>query len=125
MNEAVNYIKQLQNKMKHLGAKRDELKQIHHKYYLSPSQRVDNSTTCINSCQYSDNILRVQPCFNGVEIVISTCGAVGDTTSTGFSLSMAMQILVEQGLDIVSCVSTKVNDRLLHTIQSQVLSLIN
>ena len=99
MNEAVNYIKYLQKKIKELGEKRNELKSL------------ANSS----SRNGSGNFVTVCPCWGGIEIVISRDG------EEGVPLSKVLETLVEEELNVVSCISTNVNGRLLHTIQCEVL----
>ncbi|XP_062073351.1 transcription factor bHLH120-like [Humulus lupulus] len=121
INEGARYIKQLQLKIKELDAKRDDLK----KYaYLSDSSSTEptnhrhgqagSSTSCTPPPQ--GHFLRVQPCGCGVEIVISSCEFGG---LSALPLSKVLQVILEEGLALVSCISTKVNGRMLHTIKSE------
>ncbi|KAM1054516.1 hypothetical protein ACFX2I_001861 [Malus domestica] len=121
MNEAVNYIKHLQNRIKRLDAKRAELKKV--------SDLISSSTSTDDhggesSYGGSPSCFTVHPCCGGVQIVISTAiGFRSGEEGLRFSISRVLEVLLEQGLCVVSCVSSKIDDRLLHTIQSEVNDL--
>lgn len=111
MHEAVNYINYMTNKIEALTIKRDELKSS----FDSSAQTTDPGSGSYNPENHSPNSVVVRPCLDGIEIVISS----------PFALSRMLEILLKEGLDIVGCASTKVNGRLIHTIQSEVRSLRN
>ncbi|XP_058205690.1 transcription factor bHLH120-like [Rhododendron vialii] len=110
MNESVNYIKQLQENIEQLSMKRDNLKNMF--------DSIGNNTEATRS---SENCfpgrVTVGLCWGGVEILISTSTGSEDE---GFPISRVLEILVEEGLDVVSCVSTQINKKLLHVIKSEV-----
>ncbi|KAG5558469.1 hypothetical protein RHGRI_008415 [Rhododendron griersonianum] len=110
MNESVNYIKQLQENIEQLSMKRDNLKNM--------SDSVGNNTEATGSSEncFPGRVM-VGLCWGGVEILISTSTGSEDE---GFPMSRVLEILVEEGLDVVSCVSTQINKKLLHVIKSEV-----
>ncbi|XP_024029681.1 transcription factor bHLH120 isoform X2 [Morus notabilis] len=114
INEAVRYIKHLQVKIKDLGAKRDGLKKSSD-LSTRPTDR-DGSVSSSSCSPVPGRFLTVQSCRGGVEIIIGV-GDFGEGKC--FPLSRILEVLLEEGLSLVSCVSTKVNDRFLHTIQSE------
>lgn len=100
MHEAVKYIKHLQNKIQELNKKRDELKRL----FNYPTKATENS-----GC---DSLELRHSCTSGVEVVINA--------RQGLALSRVLQVLMGEGLIIVGFISTKVNQRLLHTIEAEV-----
>ncbi|XP_061996826.1 transcription factor bHLH36-like isoform X2 [Rosa rugosa] len=117
MNEAVNYIKHLQNRIKTLDAKRDELKK-----FPKISTVIDRRCTTGSSLN-SDKVnlpscFTVQPSSGGVQILVS--GGFRKDGLPLISISSVLEILLGQGLTVVSCVSSQVNERLLHTFQIEV-----
>lgn len=117
MHQAVNYINHLQGSIKELDMKRNKLiKNMSVKsHVISPAGRSGSSS---NNCfrENYNSIVTVSPCWCGVEILIS----IGLMMEEGFHLSRVMEILVnEEGLNVISYASTRTNQRLLHTIQSQ------
>ncbi|RDX84576.1 Transcription factor bHLH126, partial [Mucuna pruriens] len=105
MNGAVNYIKHMQHNIKELGAKRDELKK------LSNYSKMENNHEGLHtSCNFT---------------VHENNGVMGIEITSAFreerpKLSKLLQLLVEEGLEVVSCLSTEVNGRLLHSVQCEV-----
>ncbi|KAI3508211.1 hypothetical protein L1887_23216 [Cichorium endivia] len=100
MDQAVHYIKQKEENVKEISMKRDQLKKLFE--------------TNESSMNHLSNTVSVNWCDGGVEILINSC-----SIEEGFSLSQVLNTLIEEGLNIVSCSSTKVNDRLLHSIRSE------
>ncbi|KAK6936374.1 Myc-type, basic helix-loop-helix (bHLH) domain [Dillenia turbinata] len=105
MNEAANYIKHLEKKVKELNHKRDELKRISNSRAQICSVDGSSSANCAIS---------VYPCLGGVRILLKK--GFEDEKSP---LSRVLQLLLEEGLCVVSCVSTRVDETLLHEIHSE------
>ena len=123
MNEAVNYIKLLQTRIKELGSRRDDLKIQRSSPDLSSTSALGldgnlsgstGSSSSLLAGNFSTSRVSVNPCLGGVEIVISCV--------TGVVLSRLLQILLEQGLTVTNCATTRFNKRLVYTIQSEVAS---
>ena len=110
VQEATNYIKDLQNGIQELSHKRDKLKSLN----------TSGSSNCVAPPQNphsraSDSII-VRSSSVGMEVMINTA------FTEGLPLSRVVNVLTGEGLSIISCISSKVNERLLHTIESQVLN---
>ncbi|CAI8604581.1 unnamed protein product [Vicia faba] len=99
MNTGVNYINHLKKNIKELTEKRDELKKL---YNLS-------SLKSHASCSFS---IHKNNTTVGIEIT---------TREEGVPLSKLLEQLQKEGLDVVSCFSTQVNGRLLHSMQCEVI----
>ncbi|XVF50724.1 hypothetical protein PTKIN_Ptkin04bG0125600 [Pterospermum kingtungense] len=110
MNGAESYIKDLQKRIYELGAQRDELKKL-----SVGSSGFDQGSSC-NDFFPSSAVVRQS--FDGVEVVIST--GLG---SQALTLSRVLQLLLEEGHDVVSSISTRNDKGLIHTIQSKVSDL--
>ncbi|KAM3376153.1 transcription factor [Capsicum galapagoense] len=93
MQGAVNYIKHLENNIKELEIKRKKLENL--ALCSSKDDKCFRDYVTINSCDC------------GVEILINE----------RVSLSRVLKELVKRQLNVVSCVSTKLDERLLHRIQ--------
>lgn len=102
----MNYIRHLQDKIQELSDKRDCLKKLSN---TSNNVAPDCPTSCLECSSVT-----VEPCWAGVEVLVST----GFTQ--GLPLSRVLSVLTSEGLSIVSCSSTKVNGMLLHSIESEV-----
>ncbi|XP_020208943.1 transcription factor bHLH36 [Cajanus cajan] len=105
MNEAVNYIKHMQNNIKELGARRDELKKLSN-YSNTENNQEGLHTSCNFTVHENNGIM-------GIEI---TSGSREKRPK----LSKLLKLLIEEGLEIVSCLSTEVNGRLIYSVQCEV-----
>ena len=103
---AVSYIKDLQKRIDELSTKRDELKK------LSDSSGFDLGMSSNDSFPSS---AVVRQSLDGVEVVIS----IG-VRAQALTLSRVLELLLEEGLEVVSCISTRIDGGLIHTIQSEV-----
>lgn len=108
MNEAVNYIKYLKNKIEELSVRKNKLRSLSNLSVLqSPgNERSDN---CL-----LDRVM-VNSCWGRVEIIMTS-----NVKEEGLLLSKVLEILLEEGLSVFSCVSNKANERLFYSIQSEV-----
>ncbi|XP_057995993.1 transcription factor bHLH120-like isoform X1 [Hevea brasiliensis] len=110
LNAAAKYIKNLQNNVQELSVKRDMLKNL-----SDSSTSLDDQGTEISSQNnFMNTIVTVRSHVGGVEIGVS-CGS-GENS---FPLSRVLEAVVEEGFDVVSCISTKRDGRLYSTIQCQ------
>ncbi|XVE64131.1 hypothetical protein DITRI_Ditri07aG0077400 [Diplodiscus trichospermus] len=109
MKEAVNYIKYLKKRVQELSVKRDELKKLSNLSALDQGSASSSDNCSPISC------VAVHPFWNGVEIVINSSFRDGNR-----NLSTMMQVILEEGLDVVRCFSCQTNRGLLHTILSEV-----
>ncbi|KAJ4832256.1 hypothetical protein Tsubulata_002024 [Turnera subulata] len=107
IHEAVNYIKNLEDRIQELSDKKDALKRLSNSA-SSSSDEVDNLGGC------ERDTLTVSPCCVGVEVVVNT------DIRKGLPLSRVLKVLVEEGLSVASCVSRKVNWRMLYAIKAEV-----
>lgn len=110
MNEAVSYIKHLQKNIKELGGKRDELKKHsdnHSSNNLEIPDDEGQQKKLINFSVHEKNGVV------GIEII---CNLQDER----FLLSKLLESLLEEGLEVVTCLSTQVNGRILHSVNCQV-----
>lgn len=119
MNEAVNYIKYMQNNIKELGAKRDELKKkkklSNYYHHHDNNDKPTSSTNRYFTLHESDSGVL------GIEITGGAAAAAGE--EEGVTLSEILGLLVEEeGLEVLSYLSSKVNGRLVHSVQCEVVN---
>ncbi|CAN0902643.1 Transcription factor bHLH126 [Linum grandiflorum] len=110
MLAAIDYIRELQTRTKELGAKRDYLKTN------SVANTNDEPPTSSSRANTDSVVVSVRRCLIGMEVVIN--GSHGDLRQ----VSRVLKLLMQQGLNVVTFDSVRVNDRLIHTIQSEVMS---
>ncbi|CAI9304498.1 unnamed protein product [Lactuca saligna] len=96
----VHYIKEKQENIKEMSTKRDRLKKL-----------FDTNESLVN---HLSNTVSVKFCNGMVDIVINSC------LEEGFAFSQVLDAIIKEGINIESCTSTKINNRLLHSIHSEV-----
>lgn len=109
----MNYIDYLKHKIAHLSIRRDKLLESPNSSVLALGNE--------RSGKYVLNRAMVHPCSGGVEIVIITSNANEEV----LLLSEVLEILLEEGFCVVTCVSTKANESLLYSIKAKVYLMIN
>ncbi|KAF3433079.1 hypothetical protein FNV43_RR24181 [Rhamnella rubrinervis] len=114
ITQATNYIKHLQNKIREIDIKRDELEKLSNSSNSDHHDHGISSGSSSSRCLSSHLIIKVHPFSSGLEIVISREGT--------FPLSRVLELLIEEGLSINTCFSTTINDRFQHTIHSDQVS---
>ncbi|KAL3521474.1 hypothetical protein ACH5RR_019623 [Cinchona calisaya] len=100
VHEAANYIKHMKKNIRELEAKRDKLR---------------NSSGGSSAANSSSIIFTVRPCSDGVTEILVENG-LGDD---GFPLSRILDMLLNEGLTVVNCVSTKSNEKFIYAIQAE------
>ncbi|XP_010448437.1 PREDICTED: transcription factor bHLH126-like isoform X1 [Camelina sativa] len=115
VNGAVNFIKDTETRIKELSARRDELiKETGQKYQSNP----DPARTESDLPKSDPATVMVQPHVSGLEVVVSS----NSSGPEALLLSRVLETLQEKGLEVVSSLTTRVNERLMHTIQVEVNS---
>ncbi|XP_010536508.1 PREDICTED: transcription factor bHLH126 [Tarenaya hassleriana] len=112
VNGAVNFIRDAQKRVKELSARRDELRRV-----MGSSHHESDPDQAGSSGSGPASVM-VQPCVSGIEVAVSS--AV--TGPEALPLSRVLQVLYAHGLDVISSLTTRVNERLMHTIQVEVNS---
>ncbi|XP_019155888.1 PREDICTED: transcription factor bHLH36-like [Ipomoea nil] len=129
LQETVRYVKDLRKRVEKLSAKRDELKGVTEPPADSSSNSllrpaaVASSSSLIkgrDECNDEQSRVTVKPCRAGVEVTVNVA-AQKIKGGGGVSLSKILKVLVGDGLSINNCCSIKVNDRLLQTIEAEVI----
>ncbi|XP_059317507.1 transcription factor bHLH125-like [Lycium ferocissimum] len=109
MQVAVNYIKQLQKNIEELDNRRKKLKNI--------SLDDQNKSSTNYAHNHNNNCVTVNKCEDDMEILINVNNSHKEEI---FSLSKVLRWLLEEGLTVVSCVSSKHDEWTLIRIQCRV-----
>ncbi|KAK4283103.1 hypothetical protein QN277_000095 [Acacia crassicarpa] len=112
MNEAKNYIKHLQKRIKELSAKRDELKKLTENNSSNPEET--------HECEKYDHsgFFSVHEIDNNVGVGIEVSSSFGEERL--FPLSKLLKLMLDEGLGVVNCVTSQINGRLIHSVQCEV-----
>ncbi|KAL5744465.1 hypothetical protein ACOSQ2_027581 [Xanthoceras sorbifolium] len=108
LHEAEKYITHLKKNIEELSVKRDKLKNL-----PDPEAPLDYGNTSSENCL--TNCVSISPYCGGVEIVIG-----GGLRDESLLLSRVLEVVVEEGLDVVQSVSTQTDEGFFHTIRSQI-----
>ncbi|KAL2920565.1 hypothetical protein RDABS01_012056, partial [Bienertia sinuspersici] len=103
VGEAINYITHMKKNVKELEEKRDELKQS-----VESTNEIGQSSNGCNNVLIRESVV-------GLEIEIS----IANEDEDRFSLSNALEVVFDHGLEVVSCTSTNFNQCLIHNLQCQ------
>lgn len=115
MNEAKNYIKHLQKRIKELSAKRDELRKLKE----FPSNPEETLHECEKyTCSGYFSVHEIKNNNNGCFVGIEVSSSLGEESL--FPLSKFLKLMLEEGLEVVNCVTSQVNGRLIHSVQCEV-----
>ncbi|XP_061373972.1 transcription factor bHLH118-like [Gastrolobium bilobum] len=112
IGEAANYVQFMKQKIDALQIKRDRLKQMVNLSLVETGIESSDHSSVLVKC------VNINLIPGGVEIAL--CSGFEENNSR---LSDLMEILLQEGCDVVSYVSTKVNGRIFHTIKSEVEEL--
>ncbi|KAJ0705470.1 putative transcription factor bHLH family [Helianthus annuus] len=112
MHQAVSYIKHMQEKIKVLGDKRDRMKN-----FVEAGVRGEaTNTEKEKQMNLLPNTVSISSCINGgVHMFVNSC-----LVEHGFPLSSVLKAISDEGYNVISCSSTKANQRLIHSIQTEV-----
>ncbi|XP_071707832.1 transcription factor bHLH118-like [Rutidosis leptorrhynchoides] len=114
MHQAVNYIKHMQQNIEVLTVKRDQLK----KFVETSVPQLPDHTNINEKGKMNlqlPNTISISFFDGGIQILINSC-----LIEDGFPYSGVLNAISKEGLIIKACTCTKVNNRLLHSIQSEV-----
>ena len=109
----MNFIKDTETRIKELSARRDELSRETCQTYKSSPDPARTGSELGKS--YPASVM-VQPCVSGFEVAVSSNSSGPDA----LPLSRVLEALQELGLEVINSLTTRVNERLMHTIQVEV-----
>ncbi|GMI96336.1 hypothetical protein like AT5G51790 [Hibiscus trionum] len=117
MNGAASYIKDLQKRIDELSAKRDDLKKVSFDSNSTTGSSHQGTSSGSNLQAFPSSVV-VRQSLDGAEVVVST--GLG---AQALTLSRVLQLLLGEGLDVVNCISTRIDGGLIHTIKLEVSDL--
>lgn len=106
--EAMNYINHLQNNVKQLQSKKEELMKISNLSTKAPQ----NGSSSNSSTTHLSPFVIVQPFLGGLEIVCSY-----SFNKCLFPLSKALDLLIKEGLNVISTNSNNLDGRFIYTVR--------
>ncbi|CAN0902642.1 Transcription factor bHLH36 [Linum grandiflorum] len=116
MNEAVNYINVLKRRIRELEGKRSEVNALTNgngngNDIVNDAARLN---VLPNGSGAANSSVEVRRCLAGVEVVLTSSEVVG------WRVSGVMRVMMEEGLTVVNCNSTRVNGTCFHTLLAEV-----
>ncbi|XP_027162640.1 transcription factor bHLH36-like [Coffea eugenioides] len=109
VHQAVNYITHKEKNIRELKVKRDKLRNL-----MGGSS--DLNVKSVEETNSSSTTFTVKQCESGgIEILMKN-----DLAGNCFPLSRVLDMLLDEGLNVVNCVCTKVDENFLYTIQTEV-----
>lgn len=105
----MKYIRYLQNDVQALSEKRDVLKRM-----TEPKGDQTNAGGLSEVFCDSQDTVTINPCMEGVEIMVNT------SWRQGIQKSSILQVLMRGGLDVISFNSAQINERVIYSIQAEV-----
>ncbi|KAK2421171.1 basic helix-loop-helix (bHLH) DNA-binding superfamily protein [Trifolium repens] len=109
VNEAINYINHLQNKVKQLEAKKEDLIKV-----SSLNKNIPQNGSSSTSSTNLQPFVIVQPFPGGLEIVCSYT-----SKKCLFPLSRVLDMMLKEGLNVISSNCNKIDGRFIFTIRSE------
>lgn len=111
MHQAVNYIKDMQKKIEEMQRKRETLKRSYNKGASS------DLGSYLHEGRESTKSVKVSPCLIGFEILIICNNNCLSSNDEVFPISKVLVELIQRRLNVVSCTSSRSNDKLVHKIE--------
>ncbi|KAA0042815.1 transcription factor bHLH120-like protein [Cucumis melo var. makuwa] len=109
MQETVSYIQHMQRRIQQLKDKRDKLREL-----ANQTMVIIGTTETLNSSERDSVVVRAKDGI-GIQVVLDTA------TKHRLPLSIFVQALVAEGLEILNCISNRLNERFIHTIECQTI----
>lgn len=110
MQETVSYIQHMQRRIQQLKDKRGTLRELASQTTVA----IAGTTETLNSSERASAVVRAKDGI-GIQVVLDTA------TKQRLPLSIFVQALVSEGLEILNCISNRLNERFIHTIECQPL----
>lgn len=104
----------MQENIKVLTVKRDRLKKFMETSVPVPETYIDQKNDQMNVLP---NTVSISFCDGGIQILINSC-----LIEDGFPLAGVLKEISKEGLNVINCTCTKIKQRLIHSIQSEVNS---